>query len=71
MSDEPRGLSCVSLAPGAPLCTEGPSVQNLRPSPSGQGAAAPGLPVNQKALNPFWALAPELLVRFLQLLGEL
>lgn len=36
-----------------------------------QGAAAPGMPVNEKALNPFPALAPELLVRFLQLLGEL
>lgn len=30
-----------------------------------------GLPPNEKALNPFPALAPELLVWFLQLLGEL
>lgn len=59
MSSEPCGLSGMSLAPGAPLC----------PSPTGQGAAAAGLPLNE-ALNPFPARAPELLVRFYSCLGN-
>lgn len=65
-SSELCGLSCMALVPSAPLRPEA-SVRNQpvrAPRP-------PGLLLNEKALNPFPALAPELLVRFLQLLGEL
>lgn len=66
VSSEPCGLSCMALVPGAPLCPEASVRDQLV-----RAQRPPGLLLNEKALNPFPALAPELLVWFLQLLGEL
>lgn len=69
MSRQPRGLRRMSLV--LPCALQG----HLSKASVRHGQAAPQQPLGprqcEKALNPFPARAPELLVCFLQLLGEL